>query len=121
MSPAIISRPWVKLAARQEQAYTHRSSANRERSMRSFRQHAVKDNGFMTVHDRVGAHRLPGLARRLQSGEWSPPPHGRILVNIGNIMRCWLNDRFLSTLVINETDRPLFGRLLPMPAEPRAC
>ena len=72
---------------------------------------------------------VPGLAIRLPSGEWFPPPviPGTFLINLGNIMRRWSNDRFLSTPhgVINEsgTDRysiayfhspnPQFGDRVP--------
>ncbi|HEY7577252.1 MAG TPA: 2OG-Fe(II) oxygenase family protein, partial [Acetobacteraceae bacterium] len=54
---------------------------------------------------------VPGLAIRLPTGEWFAPPviPGTFLINLGNIMRRWSNDRFLSTPhgVINEsgTDR----------------
>jgi isopenicillin N synthase-like dioxygenase len=36
---------------------------------------------------------------RLPSGEWFAPPviPGTFLINLGNIMRRWSNDRFLST------------------------
>jgi isopenicillin N synthase-like dioxygenase len=66
------------------------------------------DNSFMTALARTD---VPGLAIRLPTGEWFPPPviPGTFLVNLGNIMRRWSNDRFLSTPhgVINEsgTDR----------------
>ena len=66
------------------------------------------DNSFMTALARTD---VPGLAIRLPSGEWLPPPiiPGTFLINLGNIMRRWSNDRFLSTPhgVINEsgTDR----------------
>src|SRR5260370_16748265 len=50
---------------------------------------------------------VPGLAVRLPSGEWFPPPiiPGTFLVNLGNIMKRWSNDRFLSTPhgVLNDT------------------
>ena len=54
------------------------------------------DNSFMTALART---EVPGLAVRLPSGEWLPPPiiPGTFLVNLGNIMRRWSNDRFLST------------------------
>ena len=48
---------------------------------------------------------------RLPSGEWLPPPliPGTFLVDLGNMMKRWSNDRFLSTphAVLNEsgTDR----------------
>jgi isopenicillin N synthase-like dioxygenase len=66
------------------------------------------DNSFMTALARTD---VPGLAIRLPTGEWFPPPviPGTFLINLGNIMRRWSNDRFLSTPhgVINEsgTDR----------------
>ena len=66
------------------------------------------DNSFMTALARTD---VPGLAVRLPSGEWFPPPliPGTFLINLGNIMRRWSNDRLLSTPhgVLNEsgTDR----------------
>jgi isopenicillin N synthase-like dioxygenase len=66
------------------------------------------DNSFMTA---LARSEVPGLAVRLPSGEWFAPPliPGTFLINLGNIMRRWSNDRFLSTPhgVINEsgTDR----------------
>jgi isopenicillin N synthase-like dioxygenase len=66
------------------------------------------DNSFMTVLART---EVPGLAVRLTSGEWFPPPliPGTFLVNLGNMMRRFSNDRFLSTPhgVLNDsgTDR----------------
>jgi len=62
------------------------------------------DNSFMTALARTD---VPGLAVRLPSGEWFPPPliPGTFLINLGNIMRRWSNDRFLSTPhgVLNES------------------
>jgi len=54
------------------------------------------DNSFMTVLART---EVPGLAVRLTSGEWFAPPliPGTFLVNLGNMMRRFSNDRFLST------------------------
>ena len=59
------------------------------------------DNSFMTALARTD---VPGLAVRLSpngpmGGEWFPPPiiEGTFLINLGNIMRSWSNDRFLST------------------------
>jgi len=66
------------------------------------------DNSFMTALARTD---VPGLAVRLRSGEWLAPPiiPGTFLINLGNIMRRWSNDRFLSTPhgVLNDsgTDR----------------
>jgi len=66
------------------------------------------DNSFITILARL---EVPGLAVRLPSGEWLAPPviPGTFLVNLGNMMKRWSNDRFLSTphAVLNEsgTDR----------------
>jgi isopenicillin N synthase-like dioxygenase len=66
------------------------------------------DNSFMTILARMD---VPGLAIRLQSGEWLAPPliPGTFLVNIGNMIRRMSNDRFLSTphgvIVDGEADR----------------
>jgi isopenicillin N synthase-like dioxygenase len=66
------------------------------------------DNSFMTALARTD---VPGLAVRLPSGEWFPPPiiAGTFLINLGNVMRRWSNNRFLSTPhgVLNDsgTDR----------------
>ncbi len=71
------------------------------------------DNSFMTALARTD---VPGLAVRLppggpMGGEWFAPPviPGTFLINLGNIMRRWSNDRFLSTPhgVLNDsgTDR----------------
>ena len=74
----------------------------------SFGQAPHTDNSFMTALART---EVPGLAVRLPSGEWFAPPiiPGTFLINLGNIMRRFSNDRFLSTPhgVINEsgTDR----------------
>ena len=62
------------------------------------------DNSFMTLLARTD---VPGLAIRMPSGEWFAPPviAGTFLVNLGNIMRRWSNERFLSTPhgVINDS------------------
>jgi len=62
------------------------------------------DNSFMTALARTD---VPGLAIRLTSGEWFAPQliPGTFLINLGNIMRRWSNDRFLSTPhgVINDS------------------
>ncbi|HXH83927.1 MAG TPA: 2-oxoglutarate and iron-dependent oxygenase domain-containing protein [Candidatus Tectomicrobia bacterium] len=66
------------------------------------------DNSFITILART---EVPGLAVRLPGGEWLAPPviPGTFLVNLGNLMRRWSNDRFLSTPhgVLNDsgTDR----------------
>ena len=79
----------------------------------TFGQAPHTDNSFMTALARTD---VPGLAVRLppngpMGGEWFAPPviPGTFLINLGNIMRRWSNDRFLSTPhgVLNEsgTDR----------------
>ncbi|MBV8737031.1 MAG: isopenicillin N synthase family oxygenase [Alphaproteobacteria bacterium] len=74
----------------------------------AFGQGPHTDNSFMTALARTD---VPGLAVRLPSGEWFPPPviPGTFLINLGNIMRRWSNNRFLSTPhgVLNDsgTDR----------------
>ena len=66
------------------------------------------DNSFITI---LAREDVPGLAVRLPNGEWMAPPiiEGTFLVNLGNIMKRWSNDRFLSTPhgVLNDsgTDR----------------
>jgi isopenicillin N synthase-like dioxygenase len=66
------------------------------------------DNSFITI---LAREDVPGLAVRLPSGEWLAPPviPGTFLVNLGNVMKRWSNDRFLSTPhgVLNDsgTDR----------------
>ncbi len=70
------------------------------------------DNSFMTALARTD---VPGLAVRLPSGEWFPPPviPGTFLINLGNIMRRWSNDRFLSTPhgVLNESGTDRYPRV----------
>src|SRR6266446_2122744 len=50
------------------------------------------DNSFITF---LAREDTPGLAVRLPSGEWLSPPviPGTFLVNLGNIMKRWSNDR----------------------------
>ncbi len=68
------------------------------------------DNSFMTALARTD---VPGLAVRLPSGEWFPPPviPGTFLINLGNIMRRWSNDRFLSTPhgVLNDSGQDRYS------------
>src|SRR5262245_36412664 len=54
------------------------------------------DNSFFTM---LAREDVPGLAVRLPGGEWVAPPviEGTYLVNLGNVMKRWSNDRFLST------------------------
>jgi isopenicillin N synthase-like dioxygenase len=68
------------------------------------------DNSFITILART---EVPGLAVRLPSGEWLAPPlvPGTFLVNLGNIMKRWSNDRFLSTPhgVLNDSGRDRYS------------
>lgn len=63
------------------------------------------DNSFLTVLAREEG--VPGLAVRLLNGEWVSPPviPGTVLINLGNIMKRWSNNRFQATPhgVVNET------------------
>ena len=58
-------------------------------------QRAHTDNSFITALARTD---VPGLLARLPSGEWVAPSviPGTFLIYLGNIMRRWSNDRFLS-------------------------
>ena len=68
------------------------------------------DNSFITF---LAREDTPGLAVRLPSGEWLAPPiiPGTFLVNLGNVMKRWSNDRFLSTPhgVINDSGRDRYS------------
>jgi isopenicillin N synthase-like dioxygenase len=68
------------------------------------------DNSFITI---LAREEVPGLAVRLPTGEWLPPPviPGTFLVNLGNIMKRWSNDRFLSTPhgVLNDSGRDRYS------------
>jgi isopenicillin N synthase-like dioxygenase len=68
------------------------------------------DNSFITI---LAREDTPGLAVRLPSGEWLAPPliEGTFLVNLGNMMNRWSNDRFLSTPhgVVNDSGRDRYS------------
>ena len=68
------------------------------------------DNSFITF---LAREDTPGLAVRLPSGEWLAPPliPGTLLVNLGNVMKRWSNDRFLSTPhgVLNDTGKDRYS------------
>jgi isopenicillin N synthase-like dioxygenase len=68
------------------------------------------DNSFITM---LAREDVPGLAVRLPSGEWLAPPviPGTFLVNLGNVMKRWSNDRFLSTPhgVVNDSGRDRYS------------
>ncbi|MBI1774389.1 MAG: isopenicillin N synthase family oxygenase [Proteobacteria bacterium] len=54
------------------------------------------DTSFMTL---LAQNRVPGLAIRMPTGRWVDAPHvaDSFLVNGGDIMRRWTNERFLAT------------------------
>ncbi|MGE0719750.1 MAG: isopenicillin N synthase family dioxygenase [Alphaproteobacteria bacterium] len=62
------------------------------------------DTSFLTL---LAQNRIPGLSLRLPGGDWidAPAPEGAFLVNGGNMLRLWTNDRFLATphRVINRS------------------
>ncbi|MCH9673052.1 MAG: isopenicillin N synthase family oxygenase [Gammaproteobacteria bacterium] len=64
------------------------------------------DNGFMTLLAREPG--VPGLAVRFPDGSWVSPPviPGTFLVNLGNTLRRWTNDRFVATPhgVVNDAE-----------------
>ena len=68
------------------------------------------DNSFITM---LAREDVPGLAVRLPNGEWLAPPviEGTFLVNLGNIMKRWSNDRFLSTPhgVLNDSGKDRYS------------
>ena len=68
------------------------------------------DNSFITM---LAREDVPGLAVRLPNGEWLAPPviDGTFLVNLGNVMKRWSNDRFLSTPhgVLNDSGRDRYS------------
>jgi isopenicillin N synthase-like dioxygenase len=68
------------------------------------------DSGFLTILARM---EVAGLAIRMPSGEWVPPPliPGTFLCNIGDTFGRWTNDRFISTphAVINDSGRDRYS------------
>ena len=68
------------------------------------------DSSFMTL---LPVNEVPGLAIRLNSGEWVEPPPlpGGYLVNTGDMMRRWSNHRFLSTphRVVHRANRDRYA------------
>lgn len=62
------------------------------------------DTSFMTM---LAQNEIPGLSIRLPNGRWLDAPSlpGSILVNGGDLLRRWTNDRFLATphRVINRS------------------
>ena len=68
------------------------------------------DTSFMTL---LAQNELPGLSIRLPNGRWvdAPAVEGSFLVNGGDIMRRWVNERFLATphQVINKSGRERYA------------
>jgi isopenicillin N synthase-like dioxygenase len=64
------------------------------------------DSGFMTL---LAPSEVPGLSIRLPDGAWFDAPSipGAFVVNGGDLLRRWTNDRFLATphRVINASER----------------
>ena len=63
------------------------------------------DTSFMTL---LAPNKVPGLSIRLPTGRWvdAPAIDGALLVNGGDMLRRWSNDRFLATphRVINQSN-----------------
>lgn len=68
------------------------------------------DYGCMTL---LAQHGVEGLAVRDRAGSWieAPPIPGSFLLNLGDIMPRWSNDRFVSTphRVVNRSGRERFS------------
>jgi isopenicillin N synthase-like dioxygenase len=68
------------------------------------------DTSFMTL---LAQNDIPGLSIRLPNGHWLDAPSlpGSILVNGGDLMRRWTNDRFLATphRVINRSGQERYA------------
>ncbi|HEY0181350.1 MAG TPA: 2-oxoglutarate and iron-dependent oxygenase domain-containing protein [Rhodopila sp.] len=68
------------------------------------------DSGFMTL---LAPNEVPGLSIRLPNGEWfdAPSVPDAYVVNGGDILRRWTNERFLSTphRVINAAGKPRYA------------
>jgi isopenicillin N synthase-like dioxygenase len=68
------------------------------------------DNSFITM---LAREDVPGLAVGLPNGDWLAPPviEGTFLVNLGNMMKRWSNDRFHSTPhgVLNDSGKDRYS------------
>jgi isopenicillin N synthase-like dioxygenase len=68
------------------------------------------DTAFMTL---LAQNRIPGLAIRLPSGKWidAPAIEGAFLVNGGDMLRRWTNDRFMATphKVVNRSGQERYA------------
>lgn len=68
------------------------------------------DTSFMTM---LAQNRIPGLSIRLPTGRWvdAPAIDGAFLVNGGDLLRRWTNDRFLATphRVVNRSGKERYA------------
>lgn len=68
------------------------------------------DTSFMTL---LAQNRVPGLSIRLPNGQWIEAPSlpGSFLVNGGDLLRRWTNDRFLATphRVVNRSGQERYA------------
>ncbi len=68
------------------------------------------DTSFMTL---LAQNRIPGLSIRLPTGRWvdAPAIEGTFLVNGGDLLRRWTNDRFLATphRVVNRSGQERYA------------
>ena len=68
------------------------------------------DTSFMTL---LAQNRVPGLSIRLPNGHWIEAPSlpGSFLVNGGDLLRRWTNDRFLATphRVVNRSGQERYA------------
>lgn len=68
------------------------------------------DTSFMTL---LAQNKVPGLSIRLPTGRWvdAPAIDGAFLVNGGDLLRRWTNDRFLATphRVVNRSGRERYA------------
>ncbi len=68
------------------------------------------DTSFMTL---LAQNKIPGLAIRLPNGKWvdAPALEGSFLVNGGDMLRRWTNERFLATphRVINRSGQERYA------------
>ncbi len=71
---------------------------------------AHTDTSFMTL---LTPNRVPGLSIRLPNGKWIDAPviDGAFLVNGGDLLRRWTNDRFLATphRVVNRSGQERYA------------
>ena len=68
------------------------------------------DTSFMTM---LAQNKIPGLSIRLPTGRWvdAPAIDGAFLVNGGDLLRRWTNDRFLATphRVVNRSGKERYA------------